>query len=155
MIGNVGASRVATTRTAKFISRHINWKLDPLLLRLSHGRVATTLVFPTALLETTGAKTGLTRRNAVIYFHDNERVTIIASNAGAPHHPAWYHNLLAHPDITLASKPMHATLIDEPAERERIWTLADRVFPAFSRYRDDANKTGRTIPIIQLKPRQS
>ena len=43
---------IATTSVAKFVSRHVNWKLDPLLLRLTRGRLATTLVFPTALLET-------------------------------------------------------------------------------------------------------
>src|ERR1700730_16340144 len=49
---------VAATRLAKFISRHINWKLDPLLLRVTRGRLATTLVFPTGLLETQGDKSG-------------------------------------------------------------------------------------------------
>jgi hypothetical protein len=83
----------------------VNWKLDPLLLRISNGRIATTLVFPTALLETRGAKSGLPRRNAIIYFHDGNRVTIVASNAGATRHPAWYHNLQAHPDVTFGGIP--------------------------------------------------
>ena len=52
---------LATSRVARFISRHISWKLDPLLLRWTGGRLATTLVFPTAVLETRGAKSGETR----------------------------------------------------------------------------------------------
>src|SRR6476619_7526854 len=84
---------VATTSVAKFTSRHVNWKIDPLLLRLTRGRLATTLVLPTALLETRGARTGARRRHAIIYFHDEDRVTIAASNAGASRHPAWYFNL--------------------------------------------------------------
>src|SRR5689334_17294951 len=73
----------AARPAARFISRHINWKIDPLLLRVTRGRVATTLVFPTALLETRGARTGARRRNAIIYFHDGDRVIIVASNAGS------------------------------------------------------------------------
>ncbi len=141
----------ATTRLARFISRHVNWKLDPLLLRLTGGRLASTLVFPTALLETHGARTGTRRRNAVIYFHDGERVTIVASNAGDPRHPAWYHNLRAHPQVTFGGIPMQATEVNDDAERERLWVLADRVFPAFADYRRDAAKADRTIPIVQLE----
>jgi deazaflavin-dependent oxidoreductase (nitroreductase family) len=144
---------VATTSVAKFASRHVNWKLDPLLLRLTRGRLATTLVFPTALLETQGVRSGARRRNAIIYFHDGERITIAASNAGASHHPAWYHNLRAHPNVTFGGTPMRATVVDDETERVRLWALADRVFPAFPRYRHDAAKAGRTIPLIQLTQR--
>jgi deazaflavin-dependent oxidoreductase (nitroreductase family) len=145
---------IAAGRPARFVSRRVSWKLDPLLLRLSGGRLATTLVFPTAVLETQGAKTGARRRNAVIYFHDGDRVTIAASHAGNPTHPAWYHNLLAHPDVTLGGVPMRATVVEDDAERERLWTLADRVFPAFACYRRDAAKANRTIPLIQLTARR-
>jgi deazaflavin-dependent oxidoreductase (nitroreductase family) len=145
----------AATRVATFISRHVNWKLDPLLLRASGGRLATTLVFPTALLESQGAKTGERRRNAIIYFHDGDRVTIVASNAGNSSHPAWYHNLRAHPDVTFGGIPMRAAIVNGEAERDRLWVLADRVFPAFAKYRRDAAKANRTIPIIQLIPRSS
>jgi hypothetical protein len=79
---------LAATRSARFISRHVNWKLDPLLLGVTRGRLATTLVFPTSVLETKGARSGAIRQNAIIYFHDGERVTIAASNAGAARHPA-------------------------------------------------------------------
>ena len=68
---------LAASRFARFISRHVNWKLDPLLLRATRGRLATTLVFPTAVLETQGARSSARRRNAIIYFHDGDRVTIV------------------------------------------------------------------------------
>ena len=60
------------------------------------GASAWACVLPTALLETRGAKSGALRRNAVIYFHDEDRATIVASKAGAERHPAWFHNLRAH-----------------------------------------------------------
>jgi len=148
-----GYAAFAATRFAKFLSRHLNWKLDPLLLRMTRGRVATTLVFPTALLETRGARSGALRRNAIIYFHDGPRVTVVASNAGAPSNPAWYHNLRAHPDVTFGGLPMRAEVVDDDGERARLWVLADRVFPAFARYRAQAAKLNRTIPIVQLSPR--
>jgi deazaflavin-dependent oxidoreductase (nitroreductase family) len=141
---------LSITRFARFVSRHIGWKLDPILLRATRGRLATTLVFPTAVLETQGAKSGARRRNAIIYFHDGDRVTIAASNAGSAKHPAWYHNLRAHPDVIFGGIPMRAKLVNDEAERERLWLLADRVFPAYVSYRRDAAKAHRTIPIIQL-----
>jgi deazaflavin-dependent oxidoreductase (nitroreductase family) len=140
----------AATRAAKFVSRHVNWKLDPILLRLTRGRLASTLVFPTAVLETRGARTGARRRNAIIYFHDGDRVTIAASNAGATRHPAWYHNLRADPDVTFGGIPMRATVVEDDVERERLWVLADRVFPAFAIYRREAAGVRRTVPLVQL-----
>jgi deazaflavin-dependent oxidoreductase (nitroreductase family) len=146
-------SAFAASRIGRFLSRHVSWKLDPLLLRATRGRLATTLVFPTAVLETRGARTGAPRRNAVIYFHDGDRVTIVASHAGSPRHPAWYHNLRAHPDVTFGGIRMRATVVDDAGERERLWVLAERVLPAYARYRRDAGRANRTIPIVQLRVR--
>jgi len=143
---------LATTRLARFVSRHVSWKLDPMLLRATGGRLATTLVFPTAVLETTGAKSGARRQNAIIYFHDGDRVTIIASNAGSARHPSWYHNLRARRDVVFGGSAMRATVVEDETERKRLWELADRVFPAFATYRRDAAQVNRSIPIVQLTP---
>jgi deazaflavin-dependent oxidoreductase (nitroreductase family) len=129
------------------------WKLDPYLLRATRGRLGLGLVLPTALLETRGARSGAVRRNAVIYFHDADRVTIIASKAGDPRHPAWFHNLRAHPDVTLGGLAMRATVVEDEAERARLWALADRVFAPYESYRRAAAAANRTIPIVQLTPR--
>ena len=77
-------ARFSGTRFAMWLSPKIVWKLDPHLMRLTGGRVGMGLMLPTALLETRGAHTGHLRRNGVIYFHDGERVTIIASKLGHP-----------------------------------------------------------------------
>jgi deazaflavin-dependent oxidoreductase (nitroreductase family) len=143
---------MATTGIAKWISRHINWKLDPFLLRVTGGRLASTLVFPTALLETRGAHTGAPRRNAIIYFHDGDRVVVAASNAGSGRHPAWYHNLVAHPDVTFGGIAMRASVVVDDAERQRLWPMADRVFPAYLKYREDAAAHHRTVPLVLLTP---
>lgn len=146
---------LGTTRLGRFISRHVFWKLDPFLLRVTRGRVSTTLVIRTAVLETRGAKSGAMRRNAIIYFHDGDRVTIAPSNAGGPRNPAWYHNLRAHPDVTFAGIPMRATVVSDEAERQRLWALADRVFAPYAKFRREAATANRTIPIVQLTARQS
>ena len=62
-----------------WISRALAWRLDPILMRLSGGRLRFGLLLPTALLETRGARTGALRRNGVIYFHDGDRVVGTAS----------------------------------------------------------------------------
>jgi deazaflavin-dependent oxidoreductase (nitroreductase family) len=145
----------SSTRLGRFISTNVVWKVDPYLLRATRGRIGMGLVLPTALLETQGAKSGAIRRNAVIYFHDGDRVTIVASKAGDKRHPAWFHNLRAHPEVTFGAIPMRATVVSDEAERHRIWTLADRVFAPYATYRRDAAKTNRTIPIVQLTARES
>lgn len=144
-------ARLGTNRVANAIARKVNWKLDPLLLRVSRGRVATTLVIPSAVLETQGARTGQHRRTAVIYFNDGpDRVIIAASHAGRPQHPGWYHNLKANPDVTIGGIPAHATVVEDAAEQQRLWELADNVFPAFADYRRFARQTNRAIPLIAL-----
>jgi deazaflavin-dependent oxidoreductase (nitroreductase family) len=144
---------LAKTRLGRFMSVHLVWKVDPYLMRLTRGRLGMGLVMPTALLETRGARSGAVRRNVVIYFHDGERVTIVASKLGLPEHPAWFHNLWAHPDVTFGGIPMRAAVIEDEAERERLWVLADQVFAPYADYRRDAARANREIPIVQLTQR--
>jgi deazaflavin-dependent oxidoreductase (nitroreductase family) len=146
---------LANTRLGRFMSVHVVWKLDPYLMRATRGRLGMGLVMPTALLETRGARSGAARRNVVIYFHDGDRVTIVASKLGLESHPAWFHNLRADPDVSFGGIPMRATIVDEEAERERLWALADRVFPPYAAYRREAAKVSRTIPIVQLVERRA
>jgi deazaflavin-dependent oxidoreductase (nitroreductase family) len=143
-------ARFSATRPGRLISAKVVWKVDPYLLRLTRGHLGMGLMLPTALLVTRGAKSGTVKRNGVIYFHDGDRVTIIASKAGAEKHPAWFHNLRAHPDVIFGGIPMRATVVGNEAERRRLWTLADRVFAPYATYRQEAAKANRTIPIVQL-----
>jgi deazaflavin-dependent oxidoreductase (nitroreductase family) len=138
------------TRLGFWLSRTIGWRVDPYLLRATGGRLGTGAFIPTALLETTGARSGETRRNGVIYFHDGERPTIVASKAGLPEHPAWFHNARANPEVKLNGRPYRAEIVTDEAERARLWSLADNVFPPFDSYRRRAARVGRTIPILRL-----
>src|SRR3954453_7620254 len=146
-------ARLVGTRPLGGLSPGVVWKLAPVLLRLSGGRIGMGLPLPTALLETQGARTGRPRRDGGIYFHDGEGVTIVASKLGLPHDPAWFHNLRAHPDVTFGGRPFHAEVIHDESERARLWQLAHRVFPPYAAYRERPARAGRVIPIVQLRPR--
>jgi deazaflavin-dependent oxidoreductase (nitroreductase family) len=145
--------RFSATKAGAWLAVNISWKVDPHLLKLTRGRISTVGPLATALLETRGARTGQPRRNATLYFHDGDRVTIIASKRGSPKHPAWYHNLRKQPDVVFGGLPFRAEIMEDEAERQRLWDLADRVFPEYADYREQAGKAGRVIPIIQLAPR--
>jgi deazaflavin-dependent oxidoreductase (nitroreductase family) len=80
-------------------------------------------------------------------------VTIVASLRGWARHPAWYHNLRKQPDVVFGGLPFRAEIVQDEAERQRLWSLADRVLPQYADYRAEASKAGRTIPIVQLLPR--
>jgi deazaflavin-dependent oxidoreductase (nitroreductase family) len=135
------------------MSVHVLWKLDPSLLRLTRGRVSTSYPLRTALLETRGARSGKPRRTATLYFHDGERVTLVAALRGWPRHPAWYHNIRADPNVVYAGRPFRAEIISDAAEWQRLWELAERIYPQYAEFRASAAAAGRTIPIVQLVPR--
>jgi deazaflavin-dependent oxidoreductase (nitroreductase family) len=149
----LAVGRLSATKVGAWFSINIAWKLDPHLLRLTNGRFSSAGPLAAALLESRGARTGLPRRNATLYFHDGDRVTIIASKRGHPHNPGWYYNLRKHPDIVFGGLPFRAEVVDDEAERQRLWELADRVFPEYAHYREQAAQAGRVIPIFQLIPR--
>jgi deazaflavin-dependent oxidoreductase (nitroreductase family) len=152
LLASVAGSRPATWLARRWIWSAVVWPLDRLLLRLSRGRLSTGIVLPTALLQTRGARSGLPRSNAVLYFHDGERVVIVASKAGLPGNPAWFYNARADPDVVLGGEPYRAHIVEDPAERARLWRLADRVFPGFATYR---RRAGREIPILALERRRA
>ena len=145
--------RLTNTRPVGWVSRHIGWKVDPWLMRASGGRVGVGALLPTALLETTGARSGQLRRNVLLYFHDGDDVILLASHLGLPTHPSWFHNLVAHPDVTFGGQPFRAQVVVGDDERFRLWVLADKVFPPYADYRARTAAVGRTIPIVRLVPR--
>ncbi|MBA2763298.1 MAG: nitroreductase family deazaflavin-dependent oxidoreductase [Thermoleophilaceae bacterium] len=148
-----GYAAFAAGPVGRAFSTKVAWKLDPHLLKLTRGRFGMAFPLPTALLETRGARSGAPRTNALIYFHDGAKVTIIASKLGLDHHPAWYHNLRKNPDVAFGGIPMRAEVVEDRTERHRLWALADRVYPPYEAYRRDAALADREIPIVQLTER--
>lgn len=108
---------------------------------------------PLLLLHHTGAKTGAARVTPVMYRSVGDDVAVFASKAGAPENPAWFHNLVAHPDTTIEigaeSRNVRAR-VAEGDERDRIWEAHKSAFPAFAEYETG---TDRVIPVVVLEPR--
>ncbi len=102
------------------------------------------------LLHTTGAKSGLLRINPMVYLADDERYAVIASKGGASTHPDWYHNVVAHPEVSVEvgaeQFPARATAAEEP-ERTQLYDKMGALYPFFNEYRQ---KTTRIIPVIIL-----
>jgi deazaflavin-dependent oxidoreductase (nitroreductase family) len=145
--------RFSATKAGAWLATNVAWKVDPYLLKLTRGRFSTAWPVAAALLETRGARTGQPRRNATLYFHDGDRVTIVAALRGWPRNPAWYHNLREHSEVVFCGLPFRAEIVEDEAERQRLWDLADRVYPQYAEFREQAAKAGRVIPIVQLVPR--
>lgn len=145
--------RLSTTRAGAWLAVNVAWKADPVLLQLTRGRFSTATPVAAGLLETRGARSGQPRRNATLYFHDGDRVTIIAALRGWPRDPAWYYNLRKRPDVFFGGLPFRAEIVVDEAERQRLWELADRVYPQYAEFRAQAGRVGRIIPIVQLVPR--
>lgn len=150
--GPLRRAYVAFLRTppGRWIAINVAARVDPWLLRRSGGRVGMGLMLPSALLQTTGAKSGAPRECTVLYFHDGGDVVLIASSYGRAAHPAWYHNLVAHPDCALGGDRFRAAQVGDEAERARLWDLADAVYGGYADYRERTAAVGRSIPIMRL-----
>ncbi|HQT99375.1 MAG TPA: nitroreductase family deazaflavin-dependent oxidoreductase [Acidimicrobiales bacterium] len=105
---------------------------------------------PVLLLHTTGAKSGVERVNPMMYLNENGRVYVFASKAGADTHPDWYHNLRAHPKVSVEVGTEHYDAMArdvEGDERARVYAEQASRFPGFADYQA---KTSRVIPVVEL-----
>ncbi|WP_157429442.1 nitroreductase/quinone reductase family protein [Actinomadura oligospora] len=121
--------------------------------RAHHGRVGG--MFEGArlvLLTTTGARTGRPHTTPAGFLPDPDRLLVIASAGGAQRNPAWFHNLVAHPRVTVETGPFTLeadAVVLEGAERDEVWARAVASDPGWAEYQ---RKTTRTIPVIALHP---
>jgi deazaflavin-dependent oxidoreductase (nitroreductase family) len=107
---------------------------------------------PIVLVHHTGAKTGTERVNPVAYVRVGDAYAVFASKAGAPKHPHWYHNLLAHPRTKIETGDQELEVLAREAkgeERERIYSEMVELRPQFGEYQQ---KTDRVIPVVVLEP---
>jgi deazaflavin-dependent oxidoreductase (nitroreductase family) len=121
--------------------------------RANAGKVGGPFAGKTLLiLHTIGAKSGQKHINPVAYVTDGDRFVIIASKGGAPTNPGWYHNIVAHPQVTVEvgteQFAARASISTEP-ERTRLYNKMVEMMPGFAEYQ---KKTTRIIPVIILTP---
>ncbi|QBD75247.1 nitroreductase family deazaflavin-dependent oxidoreductase [Ktedonosporobacter rubrisoli] len=120
--------------------------------RASGGHVGGRLAgAPLLLLTTTGAKSGEPRTTPLAYLSEGGHIYVFAGNRGAPTNPAWYHNLVAHPDVTveLGSEKFEArAIVLESAEGERLGKIQVQKIPALA---DLMTKITRKVPTVLLE----
>ena len=130
-------------------------RINTWLYRATSGRIGGRFLrgAPVMLLTTIGAKSGQRRVAPLIYVRDGERIVVIASKGGMDHHPQWYRNLVAHPDVEVqigaAVQPMRA----RTASREEKAALWPKAVAVYRDYDDYQARTTRDIPVVILEPR--
>jgi deazaflavin-dependent oxidoreductase (nitroreductase family) len=133
-------------------------KLHVALYRRSSGKLGGHLPgWPEArivLVDHIGAKSGVKRTSPLMFHKEGAAVAVVASKAGQPTHPAWFHNLRANPDTTIqigsVIRKVRARVATED-ERNRLWSRFVAFYPGYEFY--ERNAKGRTIPIVILDPR--
>ena len=122
--------------------------------RANQGRVGGMFEqMPIVLLHHKGAKSGADRVNPVAYMKDGDRYVVFASKGGAPTHPGWFHNLMAHPETTIEVGAATLDVVASEAEgeeRERLFDAQKQRVPQFGEYEQ---QTTRRIPVVVLTPR--
>ena len=110
---------------------------------------------PMLLLDHVGARTGKRRTTPLAYLGDGNDFVIVASKGGHPRHPAWYHNLLAHPDTTIqvGTRRLPVTArVAGATERRRLWPKVVDVYSGYANYQ---KRTDREIPLVILSERDA
>lgn len=103
------------------------------------------------ILTTTGRRSGKQRKSPLIFGEDEGRQIVVASKGGAPEHPDWYRNLVAHPEVGVQVKADRFTARARTVtgeERARLWAHMVEVWPDYADYQ---RKTDREIPVVVLE----
>jgi deazaflavin-dependent oxidoreductase (nitroreductase family) len=119
----------------------------------SGGTEANTMLGkPIIIVTSIGASSGKLRKNPVMRVEQDGRYAAVGSKGGAPRHPAWYHNLIANPHVTVQDGPHPRDMtahLATGAERAEWWARAVEAFPQYASYE---KKTNREIPVFVLEP---
>ena len=102
------------------------------------------------ILTTTGARSGDKHEAPLAYTRSGDDIVVVASMGGAPRNPAWYHNLVADPRVTVEVDGQRfeaVARVTGPAERRRLYDNHSETHPGFLEYE---TKTTRVIPVIVL-----
>lgn len=119
----------------------------------TNGKLGAKLLwFPSALITTTGRKSGVPRTTATLCLRDGDRVILPASFGGRDSNPLWYLNVKADPAVLVQVRDEHLTMTARDAteaERRRYWPVLIKMYPPYKGYRD---ATDRAIPLVVCEP---
>ncbi|HWS57039.1 MAG TPA: nitroreductase family deazaflavin-dependent oxidoreductase [Actinotalea sp.] len=126
------------------------------LFEASDGAEANTLRgVPIIVLTSVGARSGRLRKTALMRVEHEGQYAVVASKGGAPEHPTWFHNLVAHPHVELQDGAVRRDYLAHEAtgpERDLWWQRAVAVWPDYASYQA---RTDRLIPVFVLTPLES
>jgi deazaflavin-dependent oxidoreductase (nitroreductase family) len=145
------ALRLAATRAGGWFYVNVAPIIDRVLLRISGGRLSTTVILPVVMVEAIGAKTGQVRRTPLLAARHGDGLIVVASRGGDSRNPGWYYNLRAHPAVNAWFDGVSARYVArelEGEERERAWRIAADQYPGYDTYQQ---RTGRRIPVMLLE----
>ncbi|MGW1806546.1 nitroreductase family deazaflavin-dependent oxidoreductase [Streptomyces sp. NPDC002078] len=155
MIGVRMVQKVSSTRGFAKVAPHVIPALDRAVHRLTGGRyLLSTQMLPGLILTSTGARTGQLRRTplACMPEDDGKSWLLVGSNFGRPGHPAWSHNLLAHPEASISWKgqdiPVTARLL-AGEERAEAWTALLEFWPPYATYQARVTRQIRLFRLTQ------
>jgi deazaflavin-dependent oxidoreductase (nitroreductase family) len=137
-----------------FVLTKISTKLHVAIFRRTGGRVMGNFDgAPLLVLQHRGAKSGQLRNTPIIFLGDGPNLVVVASMGGQEKNPAWFHNLIAHPDaeveIGADRRPVRARRATQ-AEAEALWPRLTAMWPAWDTYK---TRTDREFPVFVLEPR--
>jgi deazaflavin-dependent oxidoreductase (nitroreductase family) len=107
---------------------------------------------PTLILTTIGRRSGKAQIVPLIFGQAGKDYVIVASKGGAPQHPAWYLNLVAHADVNIqikANRMRARARTATGAERAKLWGVMAQIYPPYDEYQ---KRAGREIPVVVLEP---
>ena len=129
-------------------------RLQVAVFRATKGRMMNKFIggYPVCIVTTTGAKTGKTRRIALIHLPHGDNKLLVASQGGMPHNPAWFYNVAAHPEVKIMvdgeEKDYVARRVDDE-EKASLWPHLLSLYPDFDEYQA---RTDRNIPVFTCEP---
>ncbi|MEU6143202.1 nitroreductase/quinone reductase family protein [Streptomyces sp. NPDC047081] len=158
MIGERMVQRVSSTKGFAKVAPHVIPALDRAVHRLTRGKVLVSAqMLPGVILTAKGARSGVPRRTPLACMPEEggREWILIGSNFGRTDHPAWTHNLLAHPDAEISWKgtdiPVRARLL-EGEERAAVWKRLLAFWPPYATYQE---RVEREIRVFRISRRDS
>lgn len=148
--------QLAATEAGLALWRRFAAPFEAPIMKATNGRVRLNPAVPMVVLSSTGARSGERRDIPLAYFTDGDDVILIASNYGGGRHPAWYHNLIAHPECELHIGQRGGRFVAHEAEgldRDRLYALAvERLNRVFELH--EKRSGARRIPVLRLTPKR-
>ncbi len=129
--------------------------LNTWIYRISGGKIWGTWLYgaPVALVTAIGRKSGKPRTVPLLYLWEGENIVLVASKGGMSHHPLWYGNMVANPNVEIqigAEKTKMTARDASDEEKAALWPKLVKMYPDYDDYQA---RTERNIPVLILSPR--